>query len=50
MVDAGVLEPLGGRTGELHAGAADVTGDDIVAIEAVLVDPGVQQQVTITRA
>src|ERR1017187_6927610 len=50
VVDAQRLQPPGEDPRELDAAAAEVTGQDVMTVETVVLSPGVKQQVRIPRA
>lgn len=49
MVDPSLPESSGGVAGQLEASAGHVTGDDVVAVKAVLVGPRIEEQVGVAR-
>src|SRR4051794_19731588 len=50
MTDPESIEALTHPAGDLNAASADVAGDDVVAVEAVVVRPGVEQQAGVAWA
>jgi hypothetical protein len=50
VLDVGVTQPMVEYACQLDATSRDMSGDDVMAIEAVLVGPRIQQQVTVAGA